>query len=119
MPARFAQIFWGSVVVAAAATMLLLRLYALPLLGDLPPKPDLPVPGRSYVSAYRASEVDHHLFKFGLFGFGQRLRDADILIAGSSHPQLGISASELGHALTRATGRPVKDFNLAVGYGEG
>lgn len=115
----FIWLFWLSAAAAVLALVLPVRIVLMPSWTARVPLPDFPVPGRAYVSAYRGGEVDHYLFRFGLFGFGDRIRNADVLILGSSHPQLALSAAQIAGALVLPGDRPVAAFNMAIGYGEG
>jgi hypothetical protein len=114
----FIRVFWASLALTALAMALLVRVLLMPSWSARIAVPELPIPGRAYVSAYREDEVDHLLFHFGLFGFGDRIRTADLLIAGSSHPELALSAAKVSRAFVRPDNLPLKVFNMAVGYGE-
>ena len=82
-------------------------------IGSNPPKPPIRVWGPTYLSAY-VGLLDHYLFKFGLFGFGDRIRNAEVLILGSSHAEFGLSAETISAALSARRGRPVAAINLGV-----
>lgn len=115
----FIKTFWASLAASALALVFVVRVFLMPSWSARIAVPELPIPGSAYVSAYRGGEIDHLLFRFGLFGFGDRIRNADMLIMGSSHPELALSAAKLTRALVRPDNRPLKVFNMAVGYGEG
>lgn len=72
-------------------------------------KPPVPIPGREYVSATRDGQTDQSLFYFDILGFGRRIKAADVIVAGSSHAEFGISATTLGGN---------KSFNMALGGSE-
>jgi hypothetical protein len=80
-----------------------------------PPWPDF---RREYPSAYRGVSVTHNLLASGLFGVGRRVREADVLLAGSSHAEFGFSAGELAAEFQRR-GQPIRAYNIGVGWGEG
>jgi hypothetical protein len=65
-----------------------------------------------------AESVPHFLWRFGLFGFDQRLRDADYILVGTSHVWFGLSASLLSQRLSAAAGHPVRVVNLGLGGAE-
>jgi len=84
------------------------------------PKPPYPVPGRQFVAEYGVVGADaaHIVYYWGLFGIGRRIRQAQLLLLGSSHMQFGLSARQLSVTLSRTAGKPVEAFNLGVGCGE-
>ena len=104
---------------SALLALVFVRITLMPSWSARVPRPDFPVPGRTYVSAYRDDETDHALFLFGLFGFGKRIREADVLILGSSHPELALSAAKMANVLGRTYDQTFIVFNIAMGYGEG
>src|SRR5580704_10459864 len=83
-------------------------------------KPTYPVPGRNFVAEYGVVSADaaHIVYYWGLFGVAHRIRQAQLLLLGSSHMQFGLSARQLSDTLSRTAGRPVTAFNLGVGCGE-
>jgi hypothetical protein len=86
----------------------------------LPPRPALWTGGPSYVSSYSFhGSTSHHIFRFGLFGTGERIRQSDVLLLGSSHVEDGLSAAVLTDLLSKAAGRPVHAYNLGLGFAEG
>lgn len=110
---------WLSSVACALMVVLGIQVFVMPTLGSFVPAPAFPIPGKSFISAYRDNETDHYLFRFGIFGFGRRIRSADILIAGSSHPQLGLSAEEIAKSIAIPGKQKPVAFNIGEGYGEG
>jgi hypothetical protein len=113
------RIFWAGLAASMLVAALLIRVSLMPSWSTRIPIPSLPIPGQAYVSAYRDGEIDHHLFLFGLFGFGDRIRNADVLILGSSHPQLALSAARIASSLSQLENRTFAVFNMGMGYGEG
>jgi hypothetical protein len=103
--------FWIAFAVSAALFGGLLQLVGLVAIGIPPARPPIPIPGREYVSATREGQTDQSLFYFDMFGFGQRIKNAEFLVAGSSHAEFGISAAMLG-------GGNRKRFNMGLGGGE-
>ena len=88
-------------------------------LRDLPPLPELYLPiSPSYISGDRTMSTDHALFYFGIFGWGKRIRQADILLMGSSHVEFGLSAEQLSAILEQRLGRHYNILNLGRGHGD-
>ncbi|MEO8400909.1 MAG: hypothetical protein ABI597_03795 [Gammaproteobacteria bacterium] len=82
-----------------------------------PAKFSLP-PSDVFVSSYGAQDAIHRIIYQGLFGFGTRMANADVLIVGNSHAELGFSAEQISKALSFQAGHLIKVMNLAVGWGE-
>ncbi|HEV8016448.1 MAG TPA: hypothetical protein VGP48_13000 [Stellaceae bacterium] len=114
---RFKTGFWGAFAASAAGLLVPAVMWARLVTPELPPKPAFPVPGREFVAEYggQAAYIAHIAYWWGLFGIGTRLRDADVLLLGSSHVQLGLSARQMSDALSQASGRPVRVFNAGLG----
>jgi hypothetical protein len=85
-----------------------LELLSFLSIGHIPARPPIPLPGYEYVSATRDGQTDQSIFYFGFFGFGQRIKDAEALVAGSSHAEFGVRASAFANA----------SFNMSLGGGE-
>lgn len=119
MQKTFNLMFWKSALGAAVGSSAILVAIAVFTSRETPRKPAIPIWGHTYLSGYVAGDLDHYLFRFGLFGFGDRIRKADVLILGSSHAMFGISAETISATLSERWGRPVTTFNLAMGAGEG
>jgi hypothetical protein len=102
--------FWAAFVFSTLLTGGAVQSIAIAEIGLPYPRPALPVPGVEYVSATRDGQTDQALFYFNIFGFGDRVANADRLVVGSSHAEFGISVA----ALSKHHG-----FNLALGGGEG
>jgi hypothetical protein len=73
---------------------------------------------KGFISSYGDRDVIHRVLYFGLFGFDRKLAEADVIIGGTSHAELGISAMTMSRTLTEKLGRPVKVVNMAMGWGE-
>ena len=86
----------------------------------LPAKPAFPIPGKSFVAEYSGvgADVAHMLYYWGLFGFSDSIKRANVLLLGSSHTQFGLSAREISSALSGASHDPQTAFNLGLGCGE-
>jgi len=110
---EFKRRFWTGALGAAAMSSVILVAIAVFYIGSNPPKPPIRVWGRTYLSAY-VGLLDHYFFKFGLFGFGDRIRNAEVLILGSSHAEFALSAEIVSAALSARRGHSVAAFNLAV-----
>ena len=110
--------FWLSTFLATVLCGGTLQAINVGLTGWPAPKPRLPMPGYEYISATRDGQTDHSLFYFNLFGFGDRIKAADVLVLGSSHAQFGISAALLADA-TSTDSKNRRGFNAALGGGEG
>jgi hypothetical protein len=111
--------FGGGLACGAIATLLIAR--AIIGTGVEPgahPPPRWPDWRREYPAAFRGVSATHNLLSLGSFGLGRRLREADVLLTGSSHAEFGLSARDLvTHFRTR--GMSVKAYNIGVGWGEG
>jgi hypothetical protein len=83
-------------------------------------KPAYPVPGRNFVAEYGVVGADaaHIIYYWGLFGMAERIRQAQLLLLGSSHTQFGLSARQLSQDLSADPSRPVRAFNVGMGCGE-
>ena len=114
---RFRNGFWYGFVASALLLLVPALLWARLAATKLPPKPPFPVPGRQFVAEYagQAAYVAHLAYWWGLFGIGQRIRDADIVLLGSSHMQFGLSARQLSATLSQRANRPVRVFNAGLG----
>lgn len=110
---KFRLKFWMGALGAAAMSSAIFIAIAVFYIGNNPPKPPIRVWDRTYLSAY-VGLLDHYLFKFGLFGVGDRIRNAEVLILGSSHAEFGLSAETISTMLSARRGRPVAAFNLGV-----
>jgi hypothetical protein len=100
--------FWPSLCVFTVIFGGTLELLSLSSIGRAPARPPIPLPGYEYVSATRDGQADQSIFYFDFFGFGQRIKDADALVAGSSHAEFGIRASAIAN----------RSFNMGLGGGE-
>ncbi len=87
---------------------------------DLPPKPPYPNLGHEFVGEYAGvgAFVAQAIYYWDLFGFGDRIRSADVVLVGSSHTQFDLSAQQLSSALSQSVRRPVRVYNLGMGCGE-
>ena len=109
MQASAQRFFWFAAIAAAVACGVAAQCMSVAQIGTPAPRPPLPVPGVTYVSATYDGQTDHSLFYFNLFGFGDRIRSARTLVIGSSHAEFGIYAEQFGPTA----------FNMALGGGEG
>ena len=92
-----AVICFGTVAVATVLTS-----------ASNPPKPAFPLSGTSLpvgLCVGHSGHADHYAFRFGLFGVGDRIKNADVLIVGSSHAIFGLSAERIAAALSERWGR--------------
>lgn len=81
------------------------------------PKFTLP-PRHIFIGDYGNNDVIHRVTYQGLFKFGERMQKADVLILGSSHAELGLSAEKISQQLSTQLGRRIRVMNLGVGWGE-
>ncbi len=111
--ARFWRAFLGVTAILLVPLVLWSRIGA----ADLPAKPEFPVPGKRFVAEYagQGAYIAHLAYWWGLFGFGDRIRQADIVLIGSSHTQFGLSARQLSADLSQRAGRPIRVFNAGLG----
>ncbi len=115
---RFSQ-FWWYMTLTLVSGILIAHGLGIQWLRVLPPKPRFSIFDRNYVGSYTRGSADHYLFRFGLFGMGEKIRRGDILLLGTSHTELGLSAAQLGSSLITSYGRPLRVFNLGLERGEG
>lgn len=120
MPRRpHLRTFWTSAIVTFAILLAGGHLWALALARGLPPTPALPLTGGTYVGSYLRGSADHYLFRFGIFGFGKRLRESDVILAGTSQVELNLSARQIAQQLGRESPRAQRAFNIGLEFGEG
>ena len=114
---RFSTLFF--LAFGATLALALLPLIVVARLSSDQSKPPYPVPGRQFVAEYAGvgANVAHMLYYWGLFGEGRQIRNADVLLIGSSHMQFGLSARELSTALSMRASRTIRVFNLGLGCG--
>ncbi|HKT17684.1 MAG TPA: hypothetical protein VJR47_06560 [Stellaceae bacterium] len=115
--ASFQKSFWRSFLAIAAILAFPLILWSRVNASHLPPKPALPIPGQRFVAEYggQGAYIAHLVYWWNLFGIGDRLRHADLVLLGSSHTQFGLSARQLSDDLSHELGRPVAAFNAGLG----
>lgn len=116
---RSAIAFWSAATLTLLACATVLRHWNGDAVRGMPAKPALPFLGDAYVSNYGGASADHWLYRFGLGEFGRRLRESDVLVLGSSHAQLGLSAAQLTGSLTQQRGQAVRAYNASLGHAEG
>src|SRR5260221_7291192 len=104
--------YWSIFLPAMAALLVAAAVLGPP--PNLPARPDFPVPGRTFVAEYSyvRSSLAHEIYFHGLFGFDRAIRESGIVLLGSSHMELGISAEQIAASTGAMT------FNLALGCGE-
>ena len=87
---------------------------------QLPAKPPFPIPGKEFVAEYSGVGANgaHLVYYWNLFGIDNQVREAKVLLLGSSHMQFGISAGEMSSVLSAEAKRRVHVFNLGLGCGE-
>lgn len=73
---------------------------------------------KKYIWNNEDTSVMHSAQWHGTHGFGKRLREADILICGSSHTLSGLSSSMISEVLGQKMGKTIKVANLGLGFGE-
>jgi hypothetical protein len=115
----FQRIFW----LAFVETALILVVAVWASWGSerakMPPRPAFPLSPSTFVAIYGTEGyTPHYLFRYGLFGMTERMRQSDVLLLGPSHVELGLSAAQLSLDLTAALGRPVRVYNMGVGSGD-
>lgn len=75
--------------------------------------------GDIYHGAYSETALDHLLFMSGVAGWEQRIKNSDIILAGSSHTQFGLDPDLLSQLLEQKTGRHYTIINIGRGHGDG
>lgn len=118
-PYKFTRLYWASLLASLACALIAAIPFAAHIAKSAPRVPELPAPGQRYIGSYGRGPVDHYLFRFGIFGFGERLRQSDVLLVGTSHVELGLSARELAAHLLDDRRERVRVFNIAMELGEG
>ena len=116
----FLRSFWPSFLLALAGAFLVATESFSSMRAGLPPRPSFPLSTSTFVNDYSYEGcTSHYLYRFGLFGMGDRLRQSDVLLLGSSHVEYGFSAAELSRKLSVTFGRSVRVYNLGSSFGEG
>jgi hypothetical protein len=117
---RFSRQFLASLGILAPVLIAVLAIWTRVAAVEPPARPAFPIPGREFVAEYGLVGADaaHLIYYWGLFGMAAPIRNADLLLLGSSHTQFGLSARQLSARLSRVAGRPVPVFNLGTGCGE-
>lgn len=115
--APFRKSFWRSFVAAAVLALAPLVLWSRLNAAHVPAKPEFPIPGQRFVAEYggQGAYLAHLAYWWNLFGMGDRIRHADLVLLGSSHTQFGLSARQLSDTLSRDLGHPVRVFNAGLG----
>ncbi len=108
--------FWAALVVSLAGCHLLA--YRL-----LPSDWRLERPARdgndgNYLAHCAGVGIDYYVLRFGLFGTGESVRNADVLCVSNSKGLYGYDAHLLSERLS-CPDRPVRVYNLSFGFGEG
>ena len=117
---RFLCSFWSCFLVVLASAFLVATESFSSIRAGLPPRPSFPFSTATFVNDYSYEGCTcHYLFRFGLFGMGDRLRRSDVLLLGSSHVEFGFSAAQLSRELSANLGRPVRAYNLGASFGDG
>jgi len=113
--------FSVSLLVAAAAFLMPLAIWTKLTAASVPKPPQYPAPGRQVLAEYSgvSASVLHSIYWHGLFDFGDRISDANVVLIGSSHTQFGLSARQMSQELSRIAGHPVRVYNLGLGCSEG
>jgi hypothetical protein len=115
----FLRSFWLCLASFGFLSFACLHLIWAPLLSLQPMRPPFPINSRTFISLYGISGfADHYLARFGLFGFRERVQKSDVVLLGSSHVELGLSAWILSANLSQEAGHPVSVFNLGVPFGD-
>ena len=115
----FLRSFWFAFAVCGFSCFLGVHLWWRTHLAGMPSRPPFPARRDAYVAAYGDSGYTvHYLYRFGLFGLGDRIRHSAVLLFGPSHVELGLSAAQLSADLSAKEGHPVRVYNLGIGYGD-
>ncbi|HEY5312947.1 MAG TPA: hypothetical protein VIK18_10530 [Pirellulales bacterium] len=81
-------------------------------------RPPVALDQTRFLSHYGNYGLDFLVFRFGLLGTAERLRQADVICVGSSKSLFGMHAAYLSQRLSRP-GLPVRVYNAGLGFGEG
>jgi hypothetical protein len=110
--------FWYSTLLAAAICGGALHLWWAPKWQAMPHAP-FPFSRTSFLDEYSDRGIaSHYLYWSGIFGFGQRMQQSDVILVGTSHVWFGLSAERLGEQLSAAEGRTVHVMNMGLGYAD-
>jgi hypothetical protein len=108
--------FWTGTWLTAAALAAGLHLWWAPQSAKQPPRPPFYFSKEFFLGFDEPGEsVPHYLWRFGLFGFDRKLRDADLVVIGTSHVWFGFSASLMTQKLSALAGHPVHVVNMGLG----
>jgi hypothetical protein len=111
--------FWKAFGMTVMVCFTLVAGWWVPQQKASPARPSFPFVDK-YVSYYEpAGSAEHYLFFHGLLGFGERIKDADLILMGTSHTIFGMSAARIQEKLSARAGKPVRVFNMGMVYGEG
>jgi hypothetical protein len=93
-----------------------LHFWWAPLIAKQPPRPPFYFSKDLFLGFDEPGQsVPHYLWRFGLFGFDQKLRTADVIVIGSSHVWFGFSASLMAQKLSALAGHPIHVVNMGLG----
>jgi hypothetical protein len=115
---RQLRLAWLYAAAAFACGLALLHVLALRRPPN-PPRPVLPPFSENYLQYSSRGATDHYLYLHGIQGMRERIREADVLLLGSSHLEFGLSAGEISEALSARAGRKVRVYNLGAAYVDG
>jgi hypothetical protein len=87
--------------------------------GILPGPPGAGFSDGGFVWYYGEYGVDYNMFRLNLFGEGQRIRDADILLYASSKGIYGFRTDILSKGINKSDAPQAKLFNASLAWGEG
>lgn len=83
------------------------------------PRPENPGYSHSFLGyyGYNSGQNSSYIYRHGLLGYGNKIRDCDLLIIGSSHTLFGLSAEQLQAKLRGQYQRPISVFNASIAGG--
>ena len=111
--------FWLAFCLSGTVGFTMVAGWWIPKQQSRPARPNFPW-GDKFVSYYEpAGSAEHYLFYHGLFGFGSRIKGADLILMGTSHTIFGMSASRIQSELSAIAHKPIRVFNMGMVYGEG
>jgi hypothetical protein len=115
----FIRFFWLSFVAMTLVSFTALHAWWTFQRSQMAARPPFPMTRDHYIAAYGDSGYTvHYLYLNGIFGMQKRIQQSDVLLLGPSHVELGLSAAQLSQELTISVGRPVRVYNLGIGYGD-
>ena len=108
--------FWLAMASVASAGLAFAR-WSRPETGLLAPQEAFSFRDK-YLASYGSVSLDRYILSYDILGASRPLREADLLVLGSSKAMYGVSARRIQQSL-EAKGLIKGAYNLGFGHGEG